>query len=277
MRSDEQDSQGPVIRDRRRIDPVTGQVRDAERQDGPGQAGPPQRGPGQQRPGRHAVSKPGGGSGGAPGAGPAAPGGPEASGGQGGTPASEAGQAAQAAQVELMAGKLAERTADLQRLQAEYANYRKRVERDRMAVREQALANVLTELLPVLDDIGRAREHGELSGGFKSVAESLEASAVKLGLTSYGEEGEPFDPNLHEALMHSYSPDVAEPTCVRILQPGYKVGDRILRPARVAVAEPGEPDEADEADEPGGRGANGNRGDDGGGDDARSFQNPNDN
>jgi molecular chaperone GrpE len=74
--------------------------------------------------------------------------------------------------------------------------------------------------------------------------------------------------------MHSYSLDVAEPTCVRILQPGYKVGDRILRPARVAVAEPGEPDEADE---PGGSGANGNRGDEGGGDDARSFQNPNDN
>jgi len=234
MRSDEQDSQGPVIRDRRRIDPVTGQVRDAERQGGPGQAGSPQRGPGQQRPGRHAVSKPGG-SGGSPGAGPSAPGGQEASGGQGSAPASETGQSADAG---LMAGKLAERTADLQRLQAEYANYRKRVERDRLAVREQALANVLTELLPVLDDIGRAREHGELSGGFKSVAESLEAAAAKLGLTSYGEEGEPFDPNLHEALMHSYSADVAEPACVRILQPGYKVGERILRPARVAVAAP---------------------------------------
>ena len=134
---------------------------------------------------------------------------------------------------------LAERTADLQRLQAEYANYRKRVERDRVAVREQALANVLGELLPVLDDIGRAREHGELTGGFKSVAESLEAAVAKLGLISYGEDGDPFDPNLHEALMHSYSPDVTEPTCVRVLQPGYKIGDRTLRPARVAVAEPG--------------------------------------
>jgi molecular chaperone GrpE len=260
MRSDEQDSQGPVIRDRRRIDPVTGQVRGAERQDGPGQAGPPQRGPGQPRPGRHAVSKPGGGSGGVPGAGPSAPVGQEASGGQGGSPAPDVGQAADA---ELMASRLAERTVDLQRLQAEYANYRKRVERDRMAVREQALANVLTELLPVLDDIGRAREHGELSGGFKSVAESLEAATVKLGLASYGEDGDPFDPNVHEALMHSYSPDVTEATCVRILQPGYKVGDRILRPARVAVAEPGEPEDADE---PGG--------DEGGGDDARNFQHP---
>ncbi len=99
---------------------------------------------------------------------------------------------------------------------------------------------MLTELLPVLDDIGLAREHGELTGGFKSVAESLESTATKLGLTSYGEKGDPFDPNLHEALMHSYSGDVTESTCVRILQPGYKVADRILRPARVAVAEPGD-------------------------------------
>jgi molecular chaperone GrpE len=134
---------------------------------------------------------------------------------------------------------LAERTADLQRLQAEYANYRKRVERDRLAVREQALANVMHGLLPVLDDIGRAREHGELTGGFKSVAESLEGIVVKLGLTSFGESGDPFDPTLHEALMHSYSADVTEPTAVQILQPGYKVGERIIRPARVAVAEPG--------------------------------------
>jgi molecular chaperone GrpE len=135
--------------------------------------------------------------------------------------------------------QLAERTADVQRIQAEYANYRKRVERDRIAVREQALANVLAELLPILDDIGRAREHGELSGGFKSVADSLESAMTKLGLVSYGEKGEPFDPTLHEALMHSYSDQVSEPTCVQILQPGYKVGDRTLRPARVAVAEPG--------------------------------------
>jgi molecular chaperone GrpE len=147
---------------------------------------------------------------------------------------------------------LAERTADLQRLQAEYANYRKRVERDRLAVREQALANVLHGLLPVLDDIGRAREHGELTGGFKSVAESLEGIVIKLGLTAFGESGDPFDPTLHEALMHSYSADVTEPTAVQILQPGYKVGERIIRPARVAVAEPGgeAPDEAaDSSDE----------------------------
>ena len=265
MRSDEEGSQGPVIRDRRRIDPATGQVRDAARQGGQGPAGPPQRGPGQPRPGRHAVSKPGGGSGGVPGAGPSAPGRQETPGGQGSAPAPDTDQNTE---VEKMTAALAERTADLQRLQAEYANYRKRVERDRLAVREQALANVLTELLPVLDDIGRAREHGELAGGFKSVAESLEAAAVKLGLASYGEDGDPFDPKLHEALMHSYSPDVAEPTCVSILQPGYKVGDRILRPARVAVAEPGG------QDEPGDYPATGHRSDEGGGDDASGFQHP---
>jgi molecular chaperone GrpE len=124
------------------------------------------------------------------------------------------------------------------------------VERDRLVVREQALANVLIALLPVLDDIGRAREHGELAGGFKSVAESLEATVAKLGLVSFGTEGEPFDPKVHEALTHSYSGAVTEPTCVQILQPGYKVGERIVRPARVAVAEPG--DEAGEAGLPGG-------------------------
>uniref|UniRef100_UPI001C5E6DFD nucleotide exchange factor GrpE n=1 Tax=Nonomuraea rhizosphaerae TaxID=2665663 RepID=UPI001C5E6DFD len=134
--------------------------------------------------------------------------------------------------------QLAERTADLQRLQAEYTNYRRRVERDRVAVREQAVASALLELLPVLDDIGRARDHGELTGGFAKVAESLEAAVTKLGLNAYGQKGDPFDPTVHEALMHSYSPDVTEPTAVEVLQPGYRMGDRVLRPARVAVAEP---------------------------------------
>jgi molecular chaperone GrpE len=233
MKPEEEEGQSPVIRDRRRIDPRTGQVREV---------------PGQSRPGRHSASKPGSASpggqgrpagsggqpaapenGGAAGSGPSGPAGPPASG--------DAGNSAATADA---LAKLADRTADLQRLQAEYANYRKRVERDRMAVREQALANVLSELLPVLDDIGRARQHGELSGGFKSVAESLEASVAKMGLTPYGEAGDPFDPTLHDALMHSYSADVTEPTAVQILQPGYKVGDRIVRPARVAVAEPAE-------------------------------------
>lgn len=159
------------------------------------------------------------------------------------------------AQLDQVRTGLNERTADLQRLQAEYQNYRRRVERDRVAVKEIAVASLLSELLPVLDDIGRARDHGELLGGFKSVAESLETVAAKLGLQQFGKEGEPFDPLVHEALMHSYSPDVTQTTCVQILQPGYRLGERNLRPARVAVAEPqpgsstakGEEPEADSA------------------------------
>ncbi|MBP2707285.1 nucleotide exchange factor GrpE [Microbispora sp. RL4-1S] len=156
--------------------------------------------------------------------------------GPAGAPAGQAPAAAPADASDL----LAERTADLQRLQAEFSNYRKRVERDRITVREQAVASVLNELLPVLDDIGRARDHGELTGGFAKVSESLEAAVGKLGLSTYGVKGDPFDPTVHEALLHSYSAEVTEPTCVEILQPGYRMGDRILRPARVAVAEPGE-------------------------------------
>ncbi|MFJ4201759.1 nucleotide exchange factor GrpE [Streptomyces sviceus] len=164
------------------------------------------------------------------------------------TPSSEAGAAPAGdataqiagltAQLDQSRKALDERTADLQRLQAEFQNYRRRVERDRITVKEIAIANLLTELLPVLDDIGRAREHGELLGGFKSVAESLETVAAKMGLQQFGKEGEPFDPTIHEALMHSYAPDVTETTCVAILQPGYRIGERTIRPARVAVAEP---------------------------------------
>jgi molecular chaperone GrpE len=165
---------------------------------------------------------------------------PKAAPAQGAAPAGDASAqlAGLTAQLDQVRTALGERTADLQRLQAEYQNYRRRVERDRITVREIAIANLLTELLPVLDDIGRAREHGELVGGFKSVAESLETVAAKMGLQQFGKEGEPFDPTIHEALMHSYAPDVTETTCVAILQPGYRIGERTIRPARVAVAEP---------------------------------------
>ena len=158
---------------------------------------------------------------------------------EGAAPAGDVNQiAGLTAQLDQVRKALEERTADLQRLQAEFQNYRRRVERDRITVKEIAIANLLTELLPVLDDIGRAREHGELVGGFKSVAESLETVAAKMGLQQFGKEGEPFDPTIHEALMHSYAPDVTETTCVAILQPGYRFGERTIRPARVAVAEP---------------------------------------
>lgn len=129
-------------------------------------------------------------------------------------------------------------TEDLQRLQAEYANYRKRVERDRALASELGMAAVLVELLSILDDIDRASEHGELQGGFKSVADQLTALTNKLGLEKFGTEGEEFDPQIHEALMHETSADVSVPTASKILQPGYKFKDRILRAARVAVTDP---------------------------------------
>jgi molecular chaperone GrpE len=129
-------------------------------------------------------------------------------------------------------------TADLQRLQAEYANYRKRVERDRAVAHELAIGSVLTELLATLDDIDRASEHNELTGGFKAVADQLAAITTRIGLEKYGTAGDAFDPQIHEALLHDTSSDVAVSTASKILQPGYKYKERILRPARVAVTEP---------------------------------------
>ena len=129
-------------------------------------------------------------------------------------------------------------TADLQRLQAEYANYRKRVERDRAVAHESAVGAVLTELLALLDDVDRAEQHGELSGGFKAVADQLNSITSRIGLEKYGTEGEAFDPQIHEALMHEESAAVLVPTASKILQPGYKYKERILRPARVAVTDP---------------------------------------
>jgi molecular chaperone GrpE len=190
---------GPVIRDKRRIDPETGKDREAA----PADAGA----------------------------------------------ASEDAWAAEDAAAKVVEGdlaqleshlaaELAERTADVQRVQAEYANYRKRVDRDREQVRDLATAAVLAELLTVLDDIDRARDHDELTGGFKSVAEALEAIVGKLGLERYGTTGEPFDPTVHEALTHTEDDTVTETTCVAVFQPGYRFAGRVLRPARVAVADP---------------------------------------
>ena len=223
MTAPEDTGTGPVIRDHRRIDPVTGQ---------------PKRG-------KHAASQPAGTSGASRSGGAGAGSARHGKAGDGKADEADEAERTETEAAERLAAKekelstqLSERTADLQRLQAEYANYRKRVDRDRAAVREYAVAGALTELLPALDAISQAREHGELSGGFKSVADSLQAALGKLGLVSYGQRGDVFDPKIHEALTHSYSPDVTEDTCVEIFQPGYKVGERILRPARVAVAEP---------------------------------------
>ena len=141
-------------------------------------------------------------------------------------------------QSEAVEGDLAVLTADLQRLQAEYVNYRKRVERDRAVAHELAVGAVLTELLPILDDLNRAKEHDELQGGFKAVADQLINVTTRIGLQSFGEVGSAFDPQIHEALMHSTSAEVTQPTATAILQPGYRYKDRILRAARVAVTDP---------------------------------------
>jgi molecular chaperone GrpE len=142
------------------------------------------------------------------------------------------------AELQALRGELDERTHDLQRVTAEYANYRKRVDRDRGAAAELTTGAVLTALLPVLDDIDRAREHGDLVGPFASVAESLTAVTGKLGLVAFGEKGDPFDPNRHEAVAHQTAADVTEPTCVEVMRRGYTLGERLLRPALVAVADP---------------------------------------
>jgi len=129
-------------------------------------------------------------------------------------------------------------TEDLQRLQAEYSNYKKRVDRDRALAGEYATSTVLTEFLPILDDLDRALEHGELTGGFKAIADQILNATKKLGLEKFGETPSSFDPNIHEALMHDTSSEVKETTVTKILQPGYKYRERILRPARVVVTDP---------------------------------------
>lgn len=143
-----------------------------------------------------------------------------------------------AAELEALRRELDERTRDLQRVTAEYANYRKRVERDRELVGQQATATVMNDLLPVLDDLERAREHGELAEGVAAVVEKLMATTAKFGLTPFGDKGDQFDPNRHEAVAHQTSAEVSEPTCVDVLRRGYLLGDRLLRPAMVAVADP---------------------------------------
>ncbi len=141
--------------------------------------------------------------------------------------------------VEGVAEVLAERTADLQRLQAEFLNYKRRVDRDRDLVRENAVFAVLTPMLDVLDNIDRAREAGELEGGFKGVAEQLSRIVEGLGLTRFGDPGDAFDPLLHEALSHvGTDPQVTVVTCQHIAKAGYKIGDRVVRAAQVLVVDP---------------------------------------
>nr|WTB28955.1 nucleotide exchange factor GrpE [Streptomyces sp. NBC_00830] len=134
--------------------------------------------------------------------------------------------------------RIAELTEDLQRVKAEYDNYRKRVRRDRLAIREIAVANVLTGLLPVLDVVEAARRQGDGNGASGVLFDVLEERLAALGLRTVGAAGEPFDPNAHEAITYRASGTDHEAVCTEVLRHGYRVGDHLLRPAQVAVAGP---------------------------------------
>jgi len=129
-------------------------------------------------------------------------------------------------------------TNDLQRLQADFQNYRKRIDRERVESTEAVTGLVLAQFLGALDDIDRAKLHGELSGGFKAVADQLTSTTTKLGLTRFEEVGVDFDPNIHEALIHETSNEVTETQVTKVIRPGYKFKERILRPAQVIVTDP---------------------------------------
>jgi molecular chaperone GrpE len=196
-----------VIRDKRRIDPVTGQVR--------------------------------------------TPAGEQPAGAQPGTPQGERMSEQETPVVEQppveptgggdLAQQLAERTDDLQRVSAEYANYRRRVDRDRTLVVDQAAERFAAQLFPIVDDIERARDHGDLDGAFKVVADRVLGLLDSLGVESFGKAGDPFDPSLHEAVIHDTSSEVTVPTATTVLRPGFRRGDRVLRTAMVAVTDPEQP------------------------------------
>ncbi len=212
----------PVIRDNRRVDPATGAVREPAK--GPDAASSPFPGAG-----RHAAADP-----------------------------ANPNDAAQPLNLDLSAAELdlarqeaAERTADLQRVTAEYANYRRRVDRDRETVTASAKSSVVLELLPILDDLDRARAHGDLTGSFGAVADKLVATVTKLGLEPVGKVGDHFDPAVHEAVQFGTSAEVAEPTVTTVFRSGYSFGGKLLRPAVVVVTGP---EHASDAPEPGASG-----------------------
>ncbi|GAA1879578.1 nucleotide exchange factor GrpE [Pseudonocardia ailaonensis] len=139
--------------------------------------------------------------------------------------------------------QLEERTNDLQRVQAEYANYRRRVDRDREATLVSAKVSFVNDLLTVLDDLARAEQHGDLTGPFKAVGDKIANVVTGLGLESFGRDGEPFDPALHEAVQHepAEAPGPTVTILTAVLRQGYKIADRVLRPAMVTVADRPDP------------------------------------
>ncbi len=231
--SSEQPSEGPtrpVIRDRRRIDPETGAVRAPSGGTGPAPTTATQ--PDLETTMAQADEEA-----------------PDTAVTTGGRPDGEADVASYSTSVDDPVEEVhpdtqlaTDRLEDLRRLQAEYINYKKRVDRDRAKEREVTIGGVVEALLPVLDDIYLAREHGELSEGpFAAIADKLEATLGRFGVERFGVQGEAFDPVHHEALMHieaDLPPGTERTTIVQVMQPGYRVGERVVRAARVAVADP---------------------------------------
>src|SRR5215218_27175 len=208
-----------VIRDKRRIDPTSGAVREpaGAQPAGSPPGRPTSRAPGEQMSENETAAA-------------AAP--PEQDTGDGD-----------------LARQLAERTEDLQRVTAEYANYRRRVDRDRTLVVDQAAERFATGLFPIVDDIERARDHGDLTGAFKVVADRVLGVLEGLGVEAFGASGDPFDPALHEAVIHDTSSEVSVPTATTVLRQGFRRGDRVLRTAMVAVTDPERPAAPSESDE----------------------------
>jgi molecular chaperone GrpE len=208
--SEEFEPTGPKVTDKRRLDPKTGAVR--------GKASAP----GESRSGGPVPDSPVSDSAG-----------PDDSGDD---------TSGEGVDIHLDTTLAADLTRDLQRLQAEYVNYKKRVDRDRELHHHVAVSSVVESLLPVLDDVHLARQHGDLEGGpFAAIADKLEATLAKFGVERFGQPGDAFDPAIHEALMHIQA-ELAEgtevTTVVQVLQPGYRMGERLVRAARVAVADP---------------------------------------
>ncbi|ACZ29241.1 GrpE protein [Xylanimonas cellulosilytica DSM 15894] len=145
---------------------------------------------------------------------------------------------AETAELEKAKADAADHLDALQRERASFTNYRNRALRDQEAARTRGLEDVLTALLPVLDDIERAKSHAELVGPMAAIAEKLDASLAKFGIERFGAVGEVFDPTQHEALMHRETDTVTEPTIELVVEPGYRIGERIVRAARVGVVGP---------------------------------------
>ena len=201
------ENEEPVIRDKRRIDPETGDVRE-----------PDAAAVGDDTPAAEAVDA------------------------DGADAAEELSDADQALLDQAAQDLVAEMRSDMLRAQAELVNFRTRVERDRAANREAVIAEVIRSLLPALDDLARAEAHGDLIEGapLTIIAQKLRGAFDKYGLRQIGEKGETFDPAFHEAVVQLPSPDVTVNTIADVIEPGYVLGDRLVRPAKVAVSVPAE-------------------------------------